>query len=275
MAKLPTDQRLEVEKLIEDKEIVGDLRPYLGLSSIADECSRKLWYGFRLCANEVITPRQKRLFSRGHNEEPIIIEDLVAIGIRVHSDQAQVIYGHGHIKGHCDGMADNVPDAPKTTHLLEFKTANDKNFAKFKKDGLEKTNPVYYGQIICYMYLLKLKRTLYVIVNKNTDERLYFRIEENTAKAKEILERGVDIISSEVPPPKPSGFTASWFQCKWCKFYDICHYDGAIDKTCRSCESADVCEDGKWECSKLDIELSFDQQLLACKKYSLLPCLRK
>ena len=139
MAKLPAIAgRLKIETLIEDREIINEPRPYLGLSGIGDPCSRKLWYGFRMVAKQKLTPRQHRLLNRGHREEPVIIVDLEAAGIKIKNttdDQAEVTTGYGHIKGHSDGIADNVPDASKTTHLLEFKTANDKNFKKIKKGG--------------------------------------------------------------------------------------------------------------------------------------------
>ena len=69
MTKLPTDQRLKVEKQIEDKQIIQDFRPYLGLSQIAEPCARKLWYSFRWCAQIKIEARIHRLFQRGHREE--------------------------------------------------------------------------------------------------------------------------------------------------------------------------------------------------------------
>ena len=274
MAKLPTDTRLKTEQLIEDKKVESELRPYLGLSSIADKCARKLWYAFRLCADEEITPRQKRLFSRGDREEPIVLKDLESIGVVVLSTQDTYISGNGHIKGHSDGRLINVPDAPKTEHLSEIKTANDKNFKKIKKEGLQKFSPTYWGQIHTYMHLGKLTRCLYIVVNKNDDSRYYQRFNVDHELAKDLLSRGFDIISTETPPPKMPCASATWFECKWCKFYGVCFQNEEVKKTCRSCKSCDICDDGKWECSKYGIELSFAQQLLACKRYELMETLK-
>ena len=107
MAKMPKDMRLEVEKKIEDKMLTQDFRPYLGISSLGEKCPRKLWYGFRLCAQRKIEPRLNRLFQRGHHEEPIIQKDLRAIGVICLVDQdnqPEVTFCDGHGKGHCDDI---------------------------------------------------------------------------------------------------------------------------------------------------------------------------
>ncbi|MCP3685784.1 MAG: hypothetical protein GY861_24310 [bacterium] len=268
MVLIPTSTKLKVEQMIEGATVEPDIRGYLGISSLASECERKLWYGFRICATEILTPRMKRLFSRGHREEPIIVKDLQSIGIIHHSDQKEVIFANGHGKGHCDGILENVPDAPKTPHLSEFKTANDKNFKKIKKEGIHSVYPVYTGQADCYSHLLDLKRTLFVVVNKNDDERYYERYHNDPKRAVELIDRGVDIISSELPPEKR--WNSKWYKCKWCKYYEVCHMGMPVKKTCRSCQACDIHDHGKWRCSRYDIELTLMQQLLGCNKYILL-----
>jgi len=268
MARMPVDSRLEVEKKIEDGKTYGDLRGYLGISSIADPCSRKLWYNFRMCYREKLTPRQKRLFSRGHREEPIIQSDLRKIGICCLVDpdnQPEVVCGNGHIKGHMDDILQNVPDAPKTDHLGEYKTANDKSFKDTVKKGVKLSKPIYYGQLVCYMKLLGLKRALFIMVNKNDDSRYYERLSCDDDYADELIKKGIDIISTETPPQRIGG--PDWFQCKWCAAYDICHFGGEIIQTCRTCKFVAICDEGKWECDKHNIELSFTQQQKPCCKY--------
>lgn len=265
MAKIPIKEKLKVEQDIEDREILNGFRPYLGMSGIGGPCTRALWYGFRFCAQETLTPRKDRLLKRGHREEPIINEDLEKAGMIVHSTQVEFVDCNGHMLGHCDGKVDNVPDAPKTTHLLEEKTANDKNFKKFMKLGLQAAHTTYYGQVQVYMKKAKLTRTLFIVVNKNDDARYYERIKLDNDYAKELITRGWDIVSSEVPLPKIGGPT--WFECKWCNHYQVCHFNEEPIKTCRTCTSVDICDNGVWRCSKYDIELAFQQQLIACKRY--------
>jgi len=274
MAQLPIDTRSKTEQLIEDRSYSGDLRPYLGISGIADNCARKLWYGFRWVKREEIKARLHRLFQRGHREEEIIQADLRSIGVICHvspDNQPEVVAGNGHIKGHLDDLLDNLPDAPKTRHLGEYKTHNDKSFKAVKKDGVIKSKPVHYGQMICYMFLKDLTRGLYVAVNKNDDERYYERIEENPDKAQELLRRGFSIISDETPPPRIG--KASWFECKWCSYYEICHFGETPLRNCRTCKWADIHDAGEWKCSGYKLLLTTQQQRLGCDKHKFLTSL--
>lgn len=276
MALMPVDTRLKIERVIEDGTLTGgDIRGYLGISSIGDPCARKLWYSFRLCFIEKLTPRQIRLFARGHREEPIIKADLRKVGVICQVDennQPEVVCGYGHIKGHVDDILENVPDAPKTLHLGEYKTANDKSFKDMVKNGLKRSKPVYYDQMVCYMKLLKLTRGLFIMVNKNDDARYYERISEDTKRADFLIQRGIDIISSEIPLPKMAG--PDWFACKWCGAYEICHFGEKPIQTCRTCKYVAIVNDGKWECD-LDggKELTLPEQLLGCKHYKMFECL--
>ena len=61
-----------------------EMRPYLGMSKLGHPCSRYLWYSFRWCFTVEIEARKKRLFMRGHREEPAIIHELQQIGIKFH-----------------------------------------------------------------------------------------------------------------------------------------------------------------------------------------------
>ena len=44
----------------------------------------------------------------------------------------------GHFRGHMDGAAIGLPEAPDTWHVLEFKTHNAKSFADLQKNGVAK-----------------------------------------------------------------------------------------------------------------------------------------
>lgn len=275
MTQMPVDTRLKIEIAIEDEMIEQEFRPYLGMSSLANPCSRKLWYGFRLCAKILIDPRVNRLFGRGHNEEPIIQADLKKAGVICLVDpknQPEFVHGNSHIKGHPDDRLRNLPDAPKTDHLGEYKTHNDKSFKDLKKKGMRLSKPVHAGQMDVYMHKWKLTRGLYVAVNKNDDARYYERVAINKDNAEMLLAKGIDIIGTEVPPPKIGKST--WYECKWCTYYDICHFGAQPLKNCRTCKFGDICDHGKWECSGHKIELAFEQQQLGCKRHSYMEGLK-
>ena len=268
MAKLPETQ-LKVEGLIENKITIVEPRPYLGISTIGESCPRKLWYNFRWVSKpEELTERKKRLFNRGHREEAIIIKDLESIGCKIHSTQVEVVTGWGHIKGHNDGIGENIPDAPKTPHLLEFKTYADKYFKKLIQNGVEINDPKYYAQCQCYMKLLKLKRTLFIAVNKDNDQRHYERLRYNAQDAKSYLDRAEDIITSQVAP-KRINESSSWWQCKWCNNYDVCHFGEMPEKNCRTCQACDMYEEGAWGCSMHGCYLSTEEQREGCTSWIL------
>lgn len=239
---------LSTEQQIEDKYYPLGKSIRLGISQIGESCDRKIFYKFYWCSSPKISARIKRLFGRGTNEEPIVIKDLESIGVIVHSMQDVVFAGYGHIKGKIDGIAENVPDAPKTPHLLEIKTMNNKNFGKFtEKNGVEKKFPEYYAQIQVYMYLKKLKRALFIGVNKNTDERYYERIPVNNNFAKELLNKAQDIIFSDFLPHKFESF-----KCRWCEYKEICMEGKPVEKNCRTCKFAAIHDEGQWQCAYPD-----------------------
>jgi len=272
MVLIPQPEKLKLEVAIENKMVSQKRRTYLGISSIGKPCARDLWYGFRWCTHKTITARLARLFQRGHNEEPIIVADLKAAGIKVHSDQKECTDGQGHIKGHIDGIGENIPDAPLTLHLLEFKTMNDKNFKKMCKEHCYTAQQGHWAQIQCYMKKFGLKRALYVCVNKNDDSRYYERIKYVAKDAKFYLDRAIDIISSEFPPAKIGN--AAWWQCKFCDHYQICHYKEAPDKNCRTCQHGDIHDRGVWRCALTGKRKYKKGQEAGCDKYAILEGLK-
>lgn len=277
MALLPVDTRLKIEQAIENEVHQGEFRGYLGLSQIGKECSRALWYDFRFCSKKEFPARVARLFQRGHREEPIIVADLEKAGVIVHSDQAEVTHGYGHIKGHIDGIGENIPDAPKTPHLLEFKTMKEGAtatakrkptfFHQLKAEGVEKTQPVYWAQCQCYMRLMKLARTLFIAVNKNTDERHYERLELNAGEADHILQRGMDVVIATAPLPRFESY-----KCNWCEHKPICKEGAEPLRNCRTCQYGDIENEGKWSCSEKGDSLkkhwlSLKDQIAGCRDW--------
>ena len=130
----------------------GDAEPargYLGASIIGHHCDRYLWYSFRACCKEDFPGRIYRLFETGDLAEIRFTKELRAIGCTVHDvdpntgEQFEINDFGGHFSGHMDGCALGIPDAPKTWHVLEFKTHNAKSFAKLVKEGVKASKPVH------------------------------------------------------------------------------------------------------------------------------------
>lgn len=250
-------------------ELVGDgtPRPYLGMSQIGHSCDRYLWYSFRWCFKKQIDARLKRLFKRGHREEKEIVCELEQIGIKCYDDQAEVSMAFGYSKGHCDGKAIGVIEAPKTEHLLEFKTMSDKYFKMMIKQGVKVSKPIYYAQCQIYMYKLGLTRALFIVVNKNNDAYYIERVKLDKGFAEDLERKAEKIVLSETPPTKE--FLPTWYECKFCDARSICHGNVEIEKTCRTCIHCDLIGEGKWTCK--GVEMTTAEQRVICSDYKMIP----
>lgn len=258
---LPSDS-MTVQAIYEYWKKRGESEPrrgYLGGSAIGEECERKLWYSFRECSNPDFSGRLYRLFDRGHKEEARFVEELQGIGCEVHEvgpdgKQFEVVDFGGHFKGHADGVALGIPEAPKTWHLLEMKTSNTKDFCKLQKHGVRDYKPVHYAQMQVYMRKMQLTRALYIVVCKETDELYSERIRLDVKFADELLAKAERIIFSVNAPARLSD-RPDFFKCRFCDARNLCHGlgDKAVDVpslSCRQCIHATPERDGTWFCAQ-------------------------
>jgi len=266
------------------KAISEHERTHLGASEIGEECQRKIWYNFHQCAAPVFEGRILRLFQRGHLEEATLIEDLRAIGVIVDEGKVDETTGSiqqygfkdigGHFAGSCDGKALRIPEAPKTWHLLEFKTANDKTWKKLNQSGVEVAQPKHFAQMQIYMYYLELKRALYLSVNKNSDHIYQERVKFNKKIAQGLIAKAKYIIESTTPPEKMSE-DPSFYKCKFCDFHEMCHYKKIPDVRCETCSfSTPVTTrstDAVWTCNVNGASLNLDFRKSGCVKHIYIP----
>ena len=251
--------------LIEDGEIVSDHREYLGMSAIGHSCARYLWYSFRWAYQDTYSQRIRRLFKRGHREEVEIVKELRRIGYTFSGDQDGVECAWGHCKGHRDGMVENVVEAPKTPHLFEAKTMNDKSFKDTQKRGTRVSKPVYYAQCQIYMKFFKLARTLFIAVNKNDDSYIIERFRYDAGFAKDLVGKAEMIVMLSRPPVKP--FSPTWFECKFCSANGICHRNQTMERNCRTCTQSVPIDLGYWRCDKFNEKLDVIKQKKGCDEY--------
>ena len=242
MVTLPNNLFSQTVDLIYSTYTNSPPRKHLGASQVGDPCQRKLWYSYHHCKLPAFSGRMLRLFETGNREEERIIRNLRAAGLQVwdrgdDGNQIRFEMFGGRFAGSLDGMVLGIPEAPKTPHLLEIKTANDKSFKQMLKQGVEHSKPLHYAQMQVYLGALDLKRALYIVVNKNTDEIYTERLEFDNRVYQSLLEKAERIVTSDAPLERCESF-----ECKWCEFQKICNWEEMPRVCCRTCCHWGKCE---------------------------------
>ena len=253
-------------------------RPYLGGSSIGDECSRKLWYGFRWYKTITFEAATLRKFDDGHRTEDLMAERLrmiPGVDLETHDPITGKQFGFveidGHFRGHSDGFILGIKEAPNSRHVWEHKAVGDPVYKKVlkaikdhgEKAALEKWNDVYFGQAQIYMKLFDCKRHFMTVTTAGGRDHLALRTEYNPKYADHLLDKAAKIIGSSSPPPRISN-DRTFFKCKWCDYSAICHDKAAPEITCRSCVHSYPSEKGTWACEELNRVLDRTDQESAC-----------
>lgn len=279
MAPLPRPQAHTVLAIYEAYKAANEAFESIGISvgALGNECDRALWYDFRwVSAAEDIDGRKISIFRTGDMWEDRMVADLEAIGVEVWGQQDRIRLAGGHVRGKCDGKAVGFPEAPKTEHLCEFKSSNDRGFKAIVKDGCQKAKPLHYVQCQLGMHAFGLERAGYLVTNKDTDERYFERIAYDAEFCLRIIARAERLIRTDEPPSRlhedPSSKAA--FACKWCRHFAHCH-DGAFPKRvhCRTClhASPEMHGDAEWTCARWNKPLGLDEQRAGCPTHLFLP----
>lgn len=260
-------------------------RDHLGASLIGHKCDRFLWLSFRWATNPKHSGKQLRLFERGNREEEWIIEDLRAAGLTIQDadpktgTQRRVSFG-GHVGGSIDGLALGVHASPRRWHLLEIKSHNRKNFEKLVMDGVKRSKPEHYAQMLVYLLGVGLEAALYVAVCKDSDDIYMEIVPIDRAKAEDLVERGQRIAMSTQAPDRlvdseypPCLYTSAEGQEWKCQHYDLCHGSRIPERNCRTCIHAQPQDGGTWRCKNLDKEIDSDEQREGCKLYFPIPAM--
>ena len=245
-------------------------RSHLGASLIGKGCSRALWYSFRWVYNQVHDGRMYRLFQRGHFEESRFTSYLEGIGCEVtifdESHLDEIDKGKRQIrisdcKGHFGGSIDAKIKLPTrygieqdVLFLGEYKTQGTQKFAKLQLSGVKLEKYQHFCQQSVYGFKLGLKYAIYMAVDKNTDELHIEVIELDWFLGQELINKAERIIFAQEPPNKISA-SASFFECKWCDFNQVCWNNKPAEINCRSCKRSVAVDNAEWYCKQYDLIL--------------------
>lgn len=283
MAPIPKPQASTVRAIYAAYEANNNPRDgrSISVSTLAEECERKLFYDYRwVSPHETIQGRTLRIFETGVIEEARWIDNLRMIGCEVVSHepdgkQIMVEACNGHIRGYLDSEILGLPEAPKTWHVGEIKSHNLKSFTALKKDGVQKSKPLHYGQLQTYMYRRNRERGIYLAVCKDNDELYIERVQLDLPYVLRLLARAERIIAANEPPARlhedPNSKMA--FACGWCKHKGHCHEGTWPRSNCRTCLYSSPEDGGSWSCARWSKPLSNDEQQAGCPAHLYLPAL--
>ena len=258
-----------------EKDSGDGFRAHLGASIIGKECERALWYDFRWVTQAKHPGRLLRLFETGQLEEARLVSNLRATGATVlevdpeTGRQFRVAAHGGHFGGSLDGIALNLLEAPKTWHVLEFKTHSNKSFNDLLSKKVQASKPQHYAQMQIYMHLTGISRAMYLAVNKDTDELYVERLEADRACAENLLSKAQRVIFAATPLPRISD-DPSWYQCRLCDHAPVCHGQTAPSVNCRTCLHATPVE-GAWHCARLKQPIGEREQRAGCSLHLFVP----
>lgn len=298
MATLPTtaapDPTLDAaHAIMEAQNRLERPRPYLGMSAIGEDCERRLWYGFRWClpAGGGFDAKGLSNVQDGHRSEDVMAERLRAVpGVQLltldpttgrqfgFSDVA------GHFRGHCDGVARGLLQAPKAWHIWEHKASEKgpaelaKHKAADEKTALAKWNATYHAQAVLYMHYAEMDR--HYLTCSSPGARLpVTSVRTNAApdEAARLIAKAERVIFAAEPPAGLSDDPAH-FKCKWCPASTVCHTPKLPAVSCRTCLHAtpEKDGDGRWSCALAPGEsIPQDVQRTGCQSHLYIPALLK
>lgn len=249
-------------------------RSHLGASIVGQECARAIWYGFRWATMPNFPGRIMRLFNRGHLEEARLIALLLMIGCEVYQQDAngkqfRISHAEGHMGGSGDGVVMHLPDLPPASWCLtEFKTHSDKSFNDVKAQGVRLSKFEHFVQQNIYMRKMDLPVSLYLAVNKNTDEIYGELVPLDTSIADQFLDRGNNIVWLH-EPPKRINASPGFYKCKFCDHRPVCHLKVLPHRNCRTCRFSAPAPGGVWLCNQHSSEISKEVMFDGCSGYKV------
>lgn len=252
-------------------------RPHLGASVLGRGCDRAIWYSFRWVQNPAHGGQLLALFEHGDLLEAKLISRLRATGAKVWSVDPETgkqfrVELAPHIGGSADTIVVGLPEAPEVTHIVDVKSANEKNFAKLDIEKPREWKLEYWVQQQLYMLGLDIKWAALLVINKNDDDLKLTRFPFDESEAKRYLARGVAIVEANSAPGRISE-NPSWWACKFCDYLSTCQLGqvAKLQRNCRTCVSSTPKADGTWYCEQKHQTLTVEDQKKGCGEHLFLP----
>lgn len=266
-------------------------RTYLGMSSIGHDCERRHWLTFRWSATVPIDSTSLLRIKDGFRCEEAVADylrhapglTLLTIDPTTGKQFAFSDIG-GHFRGHADGLAWGLVQAPTKTHVWECKIVGDAKFkaaaaavAKFgEKFALAAWDGVYHAQGQLYMHYADAPRHWTTIGSPGARTLMGIRTERDRAVADRMIARARRVIEAPEPPHGISTDPAH-YECRMCPAARVCHGVEVAPVNCRTCLHATPDTSGtsgRWTCAWHDgQEINEALQRTGCAEHRYIPAL--
>jgi hypothetical protein len=186
----------------------------------------------------------------------------------------------GHFGGSLDALVYNFPMLeelglpPDAVLCGEFKTSGQSSFLRVMKHvTIQGEKNEHIDQQNLYMRAYDAAASLYLMVNKNTDEWHVEIFNRDDPRCQQLERIANNIIFAPKPPPKISESPA-WFDCKFCDFHAKCHLGKPYAESCRTCKFSQPTSSGdcQWFCNNWNMPIPNKQaQIEGCPSYASIP----
>ncbi len=250
------------------------------MSSVAGD-PRETWLKFRWCLPDKIPPFLYLLFNLGNIIEDEVVRVLRLSGFEVHNEQGGEQFGFsavsGHYRGRVDGVIRGIPESD-AWHLLEVKSMADKYFNILLKEGVEKSNPKYYGQCQVYMHHANLARCLVVVYNKNNSNLYFERIPVDPTFGPAMEQLAWDIVTATEAPASSYRDETDWrVKMKPVEWREV-YWGHELPPTanCRNCVFSQPLvgeneSNGTWVCHRYQTQIDSSRQKVGCTDHTFIP----
>ncbi len=277
------------DEVLQNQDRQNTPRGYLGMSGMY-ECTRQVWYGFRMVKRVGFDAATLKRFASGHADEDVFasrLKKVAGIDLITSDPSTGRQIGHqdikGHFRGHQDGQIRGLRDDPHNWYVWEHKSVNPNSFKKFGRDidkwgeenALREWNLTYFNQAQLYMYYSGIERHYLTATTPGCrdDMKCITFYQEDVAKA--LVEKAEEVIFSTERPTPISTAPEKSFACKFCNYKEYCMDQEFVTRNCRTCVHSEPSADGDalWNCNFHNKKLNIHDQLRGCSDQRFLPSL--
>lgn len=248
----PDELRERIAEAHKAKRRKDNPREYVGASGIGSPCDAALEFSLRGFPDNDLDGKLLRIFELGHKIEDLVVADLKMAGMWVSEKNPDTNYQWaysdlgGHVKAHVDGLCTAGADTDELM-VLEIKSMNKSNFAKFQKHGVKVSHPKYYDQCQTVMGMAKLKKAFFVAYCKDNSDYHHEIVEADPMHQSFLSSRVEKVFDGRAE--RISDSPDDW-RCRGCFKSEACWEDKVPAVKCPTCKFSTPNPKGGWHCTK-------------------------